>query len=308
MSSPARAPRRWWWPLGVLLAAGLSVGTPCGSRAQSAEQLVVQRRLELRAARGAYEAARSAFDVVERQFAAALEEVNQARRSGDNDRLERASALAQDRSVPARDQESRLKEAGQALVRAREALILALDARMEELVRQMDATPSSQQRGQLNALYGDLQAELQSLEAEAGGTIRLEPVVLPEISFDPRDGPDDLRSKAELLERHAVIADTVIQNTERQIEQLGGRLRRERQQRDFLASADRFDDTRVPVVTGAPTGARAAARDSTVAGALPLSLEERIQILRDYVSQLQTRRDQLRIRAEQFRRRVGAVA
>ncbi|MDP2955943.1 MAG: hypothetical protein Q8N53_05955 [Longimicrobiales bacterium] len=308
MRSPGSAPRCWWRPLGVLLAAFLSVGAPGESGAQSSEQLVVRRRLELRAARDAYEAARSAFEVVERQFAAALEEVNRARRSGDTDRLERASALAQDRSVPARDQESRLQETGQALVRAREALIGVLDARMEELVRQMDATPSPQQRAQLNALFGDLRAELQSLEAEAGERVRLEPVVLPEISFDPRDGPDELRSKAELLERHAVITDTVIQSTERQIEQLSARLRRERQQRDFLAAADRFDDRRVPVVTGPPTGARAAVTDSTVAGARPLSLEERIQILRDYVGQLQARREQLLIRAQQFRRNPGAVA
>ena len=292
----------------MLLVAVLSVGAPSESAAQSIEQLVVQRRRELRAARGAYEAARAAYDVVEGQFAAALEEVSQARRSGDVARHERAAALAQDRSVPARDQESRLQEAGRALVRAREALIGVLDARMEELVRMMDAASSSQQRAQLNSLYGDLRAELQSLEAEAGERIRLEPVVLPEISFDPRDGPDELRSKAELLERHAVITDTVIQNTQRQIEQLSGRLRRERQQRDFLAAADRFDDTRVPVVTGPPTGARAAVTDSTVAGARPLSLEERIQILREYVGQLQARREQLLIRAQQFRRSVGAVA
>ena len=269
--------------------------------------MVAQRRLELRAARSAYEAALGAFNVVDRQFSAALEEVNTARRAGDTGRLERAYALAQDRSVPHRDQESRLGEAGAAVVAARQALIDILAARMEQLVREMDAAPSAQQRAQLNAVFADHQAELQALEAETQETFRLEPVVLPEITFDPRDGRDELLAKAELLERRAVVADTLIRYTERQIQSLNERLRTQRQRRDFLAGAERFDDTRVPVVAGAPTGDRTAARDSTVAGARPLTLEERVQLHREYLGQLQAYRDQLLIRAQQFRRAVGSV-
>jgi hypothetical protein len=292
---------------GALVAAALALGAPTGAAAQLTEQVVAQRRLEFRAARSAYDAALGAFNVVDRQFSAALEEVNAARRSGDTGRLERAYALAQDRSVPHRDQEIRLKEAGRALVAARQALIDALAARMEQLVREMDAAPGAQQRAQLNALFTDHQAELQALEAEGEGTFRLEPVVLPEITFDPRDGRDELLAKAELLERRAVVADTLIRYTERQIQSLDQRLRTERQRRDFLAGAERFDDTRVPVVTGAPAGERTAARDSTVAGGRPMTLEERIQLHRDYLGQLQAYRDQLLIRAQQFRRAVGAV-
>ncbi|MHB1191628.1 MAG: hypothetical protein ACYC6F_01160 [Longimicrobiales bacterium] len=269
--------------------------------------MVAQRQLELRAARSAYDAALGAYNVVERQWSSALEEVNTARRSGDTGRLERAYALAQDRSVPRRDQEKRLEEAGAVLVRARQALIDVLVARLEQLVREMDAAPGAQQRAQLNALFTGHQAELQALEAEAQETFRLEPVVLPEITFDPRDGRDELLAKAELLERRAVVADTLIWYTERQIQSLNERLRTQRQRRDFLAGAERFDDTRIPVVTGAPTGDRTAARDSTVAGARPLTLEERVQMHRDYLGQLQAYRDQLLIRAQQFRRAVGSV-
>lgn len=307
MTLRARAPRRPWRLTGTLLAAALALGLPGPAFAQATEQVVAQRRLELRAARDVYEAALSAFNVVDRQFSAALEEVNLARRSGDTDRLERAYALAQDRSVPHRDQENRLEEAGAALGRARQALIDVLAARMEQLVREMDASRSAQQRAQLDALYGDLQSELQGLEAEAEQTFRLEPVVLPEITFDPRDNRETLLAKAELLERRAVVADTLIQHTERQIQSLTDRLRTQRQRRDFLAGTDRFDDTRVPVVAGAPTGNRASATDSTVAGARPLSLEERIELHRDYLGQLQSYRDQLLIRAQQFRRAVGSV-
>ena len=269
--------------------------------------MVAQRQLELRAARSAYDAALGAYNVVERQWSAALEEVNIARRSGDTGRLERAYALAQDRSVPRRDQEKRLEEAGAALVRARQALIDILVARLEQLVREMDVAPGALQRAQLNALFTGHQAELQALEGEAQETFRLEPVVLPEITFDPRDGRDELLAKAELLERRAVVADTLIWYTERQIRSLDQRLRTQRQRRDFLAGAERFDDTRVPVVTGVPPADRTAARDSTVAGARPLTLEERVQMHRDYLGQLQAYRDQLLIRAQQFRRAVGSV-
>ena len=62
-----------------------------------------------------------------------------------------------------------------------------------------------------------------------------------------------------------------------------------------------------PRPPGAP-GDRTTATDSTVVGARPLTLEERIQAFRDYLVQLQAYRDQLLVRAEQFRRRVGAVA
>lgn len=306
-----RAPRGRFrpWACAVLAAAALAGLSPgVSAQRQSLEQLVVQRRLELRAARDAYEAARSAFGVVERQFSAALTEVLLARQSGDDDRLERAYAQAQDRSVPYRSQEQRLEEAGQALATARRGLVEALTARLEELVGAMDVAPSAQQRAQLDTLFRDLSAELQALEAEEGETFRIDPVVLPEITFDPRDGPDELLAKAEVLERQAAVADTTIQNAERQVQGLSDRLRIQRQRRDFLAAADRFDDTRVPVVTGTPTGERPSATDSTVAGARTLTLEERIQILRDYVQQLQSYRDQLIIRARQFRQRVGSVA
>ena len=275
---------------------------------QSVEQMVVQRRLELRAARAAHQAALDAFNVLDRQFIQALDEVRASRRSGDNARMDRAAALAQDRSVPRGAQEVRLRDAVAALVRARQGLVDILTVRMEELVRTMDATGSAEQRGRLNVLFADHQRELEGLEAEAEDTFRLNPVALPEIVFDPRDGPDELRAKAELLERRAADADSVLVDTERRIQELNRRLRIERQGRDFLAGAERFDDTRVPVVTGRPGGERTPVSDSTVSGARPQTLEERIQALTEYRRQMESYRDELRVRAQQFRLRVGSVA
>lgn len=290
----------------MLMAAFAAL--PAAASSQTTEQLVVQRRLELRAARDAFASARSAFNVVERQFSAALEEVTRARRQGSDDALERAYALAQDRSVPFRDQERRLGEAAEALVQARRALVDVLEIRLEQLVEAMDAAASSQQRSQLDILWRDIATELQQLEDEAGDTFQLDPVVLPEVTSDPRDTPEDILAKAALLERQAGVADTLIQDKNREIEVLRGRLRNQRQRRDFVAGTDRFDDTRVPVVTNPPLGDRTPSTDSTVAGQRPITLEERIQMLQDYVEQLASYRDQLLIRARVFRQRIRSVA
>lgn len=308
MSSRRWRARRWrrLATAAVALAISLGGGAPAG--AQTMEQLVVQRRLELGQARAAHQAALAAFNVLDRQFSQALDEVRAARRSGDNARLERAYALAQDRSVPHRAQEVRLSDAAAALVRARQALVDALAGRMEELVRSMDAAASGEQRARLNTLFMDHQRELAALEAEATDTFRLAPVVLPDIVFDPRDGPDELSFKAELLERRAADADSVIADTDRRIQDLTRRMRIERQGRDFLAGAERFDDTRVPVVAARPTPGQRPASDSTVAGARPLTLEERIEALTHYRAQMEAYRDELRVRARQFRLRVGSVA
>lgn len=290
----------------MLVAAFAALPAPAW--AQTTEQLVVQRRLELRAARDAFASARSAFNVVERQFSAALEEVTRARRQGSDDALERAYALAQDRSVPFRDQERRLSEAGEALIQARRALVDVLEIRLEQLVEAMDAAASTEQRGQLDILWRDIATELQQLEDEAGDTFQLNPVVLPEVTSDPRDTPEDILAKAALLERQAGVADTLIQDKNREIEVLRARLRNQRQRRDFVAGTDRFDDTRVPVVTNPPLGERTPSTDSTVAGQRPITLEERIQMLQDYVEQLVFYRDQLLIRARVFRQRIRSVA
>ena len=45
-------------------------------------------------------------------------------------------------------------------------------------------------------------------------------MVLPEITFDPRDGPDELEAKAQILDRHAAVADTVIESLDEDIEAL----------------------------------------------------------------------------------------
>lgn len=290
---------------GLVLAVGL---VPAPASAQTTEALLVQRRLEYRNARNQWESARSAAAVLEAEFASALEAAERARRAGDEEARERALANVQARSGPVASQSQRVEEALGRLNAARDALIRVITVRMEQLVTAMNSASSVQARSRLDVLFRDLDNELQGLEDEAGDEMRFRPVVMPEVTFDPRDGPEDLRAKAELLERRAAQADSSIVDVDADIDDLTDRLRNERRRADFMAGTDRFDDTRLPVVGGSrPGDAPAAPRDSTATGRRPASLEDRIADLRRVREQLESYRDQLLVQARLFRQAIGFI-
>lgn len=290
---------------GLVLAAGLA---PPVASAQSVEARLVQRRLEYRAARSAWESARNAAAVIEAEFAAALEASERARRAGDEDARERALANVQARSGPVRSQSERVEDALAALNAARDALIRIITVRMEQLVSAMAGASSARERTRLDVLFRDLDNELQALEDEAGDALRFRPVVMPEVTFDPRDGPEDLRAKAELLERRAAMADSTIAEVDGDIRDLTDRLRNQRRLADFMAGTDRFDDTRLPVVGGSrPGDAPATPADSAAAGRRPATLEERIRGLQRAREQLEIYRDQLLVQARLFRQAIGFI-
>lgn len=275
---------------------------------QSTEELLLERRLQYQSAEADYEAAQAAFSVVERQFAAALQAVDRARRSGDEDALGEAFAVAQERSLPLYDRRTRVTETTEGLEAARRALIEVLTFRLTELVTAMSLATGPDEQEALDAVWRDLNNELEQLEAEAENPFRLNPVVLPEVTFDPRDTPADREAKARVLERTAAMADSAVQSYDRQIEALEDRLRQERQRQDFLARAGRFGDTPPVVRTGPPGERPATATDSTGAPVRASTLEERIEELGTYREQFVAYRDDLLIRARQFRRPPGARA
>ena len=273
---------------------------PTVLRAQTTEEVLAARQLEYRAAVAQHEAARSAFEVVDRQLSVALSELTQVRRGGDQNAVARAFAIAQERSRPVRDQGLRVREAGEVVEEARRALIEMLTVRLTELLSRMTLATGAE-AARLDAIWRDHNNQLEALESEAEDPFRLDPVVLGEITFDQRDTPEDREDKARLLERMAAMADTAIQVYDRQIEGLQDRLRQERSYQDFLARTRRFGDT-PPVVPTRPVGdPPAQATDSTGAPVPSATLEERIELLRTDRENLLMYRDQLLIRAEQFR-------
>jgi hypothetical protein len=294
----------------LLSFAALAGALSPASGQQTTEQLLAERRLEYQAAKDAYESARSQLRVLDQQFSTALEEVTRARRSGDEGALDRAYAQAHDRAIPYGAQEERVTQQGARLTVARRALVEILTIRLDQLIEQMNTASSSAERAQLNILWTDLDHELRELEREAGSGFRIDPTVMPEITFDPRDVPDERLLKAGILERRAASIDTTIQDVDRQIKVLNDRIRMQRQRADLMATLDRFDDTRLPVVTGQPTGDRdrPAAADTAAARSEPVTLEAQLERLRETREQLVQYRDEHLVRARVFRESVRSVA
>jgi len=284
----------------TMVAAGLVAAAPAG--AQSSEELLAQRRLEYRAAVDVHRSALSALRVVEQQFSTVLAELGRARREGDAAALERALPQAQELSVPKADRQRRVSEAADAVATRRQAVIEILIVRQSELVARIDAARSAAERAQLGILLTDISNELTEFESEADDPTAL-PVVMPDINFDPRDGPADLLGKAELVERHAAVTDTLIQENDAAILVVEERLRNERSRLDALANMDRFGDRIVP--TGPPrVDPTVQLSDSTDAGGRPVTLAQRLAAKREYRLFLIEYRDSLLIKAEQFRQRV----
>jgi hypothetical protein len=291
------------WMLRIVLLLCALPGTRAA--AQTTDQLLADRRGEYRAAVAIHEAAQRAYEVVDRRFSTAMDEITRARQGNDEDALERALAAALDQSVPVQDQGRRVREAAQDLEVARLALVQVITVRLTELVARIDVAPSVQERNELDALWRDLNFELESLETEGEDPLRLSPVVAPEVVFDPRDTPEDREAKAQILERTAAMADSAIVDLDEQIVGLQDRLRQERQIRDFRARADRFGDT-PPVVPARPAGELPVqAADSAGVQVRPPTLEERIEALRTSREAFMTYRNDLLIRAAQFRRPPG---
>jgi hypothetical protein len=219
-----------------------------------------------------------------------------------------AHAQAQARSLPLSAQERRVEEARERFTDSRQALIDVLTLRLQQLVIEMAAAPTDLRRTEIDAIYRDRRTELARLESdEEQSAFRIDVALLPDINFDPRDGPEELETKAQLVEAHAAVVDTVIQDLDRRVGALNERLRNERQRGDLLAAVGRFDDTNLPVgVTTGPPPADAAA-DSTGVGNRPLTLEEQIEELTAYRAQLIAYREQILVKARTFRLRIRSV-
>lgn len=285
----------------LMVVAGFTAVAPVA--AQSTLELLAQRRTEYRAALDALQSARSSLQVIEQQFNAALRDIERARSTGDDDALATARARFQDLSVPKADRELRVQETAESVVEARRSVIEILIVRQSELIAMIDAAASAAERQRLGLELEDVSNQLNELEDEAEGPAVVMPTVMPSVNFDPRDGPTELLNKAQILERTAAVVDTVILDTDEQIQAFEERLRNERRRRDLLAGIDRFGDRILP--TGPPrTDPTVQSSDSTAAGGRPVTLEERLEALRVYREELVEYRDQLLIKAEQFRLRV----
>jgi hypothetical protein len=298
-----KSPRRGLG-LGVLLAvaAGLVLHQPAA--AQSAAELLGELRLEYQGAVSVHEAAQAALQVIDRRFNAALLEIDNARRDRDDVARREALSAAQARTAPLADARNRVDVAADSLRSVRLALIEVLIVRQVELIELADGASSSQERREFDNILRVVSNELAAREDDIENDVSLDPVAMPDIAIDPRDGPTELLGKAEILEVTAVRVDTLILSIDEEISQLESRRDMERSRRDFLAGTGRFGDLQPPTGTTGGADPTVQATDSIAAGGRPVTLEDRIEARRVYRQILIDQRELLLFRARDFRVRV----
>jgi hypothetical protein len=223
-----------------------------GSAAQQTQDQVVNRQLAYDAAKSQYQAALDAWRVVEKQWNDAVEEHEQARRAGDGERQNAALIRALDRSRELDRLERRVADQRSTLDGARAALLAALDDRMERVADQLAAARTTGDRARFGALLRDLQNQQSQIEADRDGpAVRVQVVYYPSIQFDPRDTPETMVAKAQLLRSKAEQADSSLAQIDREIERLERQLRRSRNVQSLVSGVERFGDVQPPV--GAPS-------------------------------------------------------
>lgn len=303
--------------LPVVVAVGLLlVGPPLYAPAQSSQDVVAEQELEYRSARSAHQAALDARAAAERRFSRALQVIESARASGDDDRIEGAYARAQQQAVELQSLEQRVRQTSERREEAREDLLAALDRRLESLVAELSGTSGRAEQEELASLIRNLRNRVREVERAGELTREVELVALPEVTFDPRDGPVELQWKAELLERRAEQYRQRVDEITGQIDQLRRRQRRNRNLQDLLAGIERFDDDQMPVTpreerrdpdTESVEG-QGEAPDTAGPEAPETTLDERIESLQVLRDRIESFREQVLVRARQFRERAREIS
>lgn len=273
----------------VALAAGLCAVLPSAATSQDVEQS------EYRAAESAYNAALSARDLERDLLDDALDEVTEARQSGDQARYERALAIYQDQARELEQSDRELADAAGRLEQVRRSYLLSVLDELDELYEELPQTPDARGRDLIGRRINILLADANQLERP----IEIDDDPFPAINIEPGDTPDEIRAKADLLERYAAGYDLLVLDIDAQIELVEQRQRHARMVRDFGADLSRFGDLRVPMAR--PDATSDNAEDLIGGEELSQRLEE-LQQSREFVIE---RRDIARARAEEFRQRIG---
>ncbi len=273
----------------VMLAAGLSAILPAGTQAQDVD------RSGYLAAESAYSAALRARDLARDLLDDAMDQATEGRESGDQARYGRALAIYQERAEELELSNRLLADAAGRLDQARRAYLESVLAQLDGLFEEFAQATDERERDLLARRIDNLYDEADQLARP----VEINDDPFPEINIDPGDTRDDIRAKADLLERHAARYGQLLLDIDAQIDLLEQRRRHARMAQDFGADLSRFDDLRVPV--GAPDAASEHSEGLTGPEELSQRLEE-LNRSREFVIE---RRDIALARAVEFRQRIG---
>lgn len=263
---------------------------------------------EYLAAQREYQAAFLSLEAMESRYNQALEEWSEARASGDQDRTDQIFTTVQQMGLEVGAQERRVQDKAAELEAARDRLLEALGSRLEELIQRRDSAVDPEEQRQLAVILADATNRLLELRAEEPPETTLEP--MQEVTISPGDTPRDILRKAESLDFRADRHESRLAEVELRMRKLLEDLRRARTVSDFVAGLERYDDTRLPVVSPGSRGVDPEpgelppGSDTLGVAERPLTLEERIQRLEILREDLARRIVEIRAKAQRFRDHV----
>jgi hypothetical protein len=231
-----------------------------------------------------------------------------ARRSGGDERLDRAFATALSEASSLQSLDRRVADAAQAMEESGQRLRDVLEERVRELFDRLEASGDIVEQGELAAIIQARTFQFDAIASELAATGPVAAVVaMPQVVHDPRDGPGELENKALFLERRATQYEVQIEGIDRDVELLRERQRRDRGLADLLSGIGRFDDNRPPVGAAAE-GREASNAPRTTADSTGVSVEktadEKILELQLLRATLEGFLVQVRARARSFRSRL----
>jgi hypothetical protein len=285
------------------------LGFPGGATAQ--EELTLPELEGLyRGAVAGYDEAFRSLEVFSSQFERVSRDLTAAVAAGDEGAANRAYAETLRIAGLRRQQQRRVEEKVQELRAARERLLDATAQSLEDYLAQADTASDPVDQRALTTFVTDTRNRLRELRDLEDPPVTLEPE--PNINAEPRDGPQDLRAKATILELSARQYEDQWTYYDRQLQGLRRDQSLLRRSGDFLADFNRFDDPTVPV---GPPGTRAVpppgqvqlppGSDSLGVDGGFLTLEQRIRALEVLQEEITQRVEAIRIRAETLRRLAG---
>lgn len=301
-----RGPCRQWregsrllLPL-VMVATGLGAGSV--PAAGQHEQLVTERQADYESARRAHQSHQLAWNAQQVRWSEALLEVSAAKRSGNADRLDAADRVAIEQSYELSRIGKLVEGAAEVLEQRRQALQQALDLRMGALEDRLARAPTTAERNRTLDLIRTLIAQHEQIREERTNGLRASLVFWPGPEANPIEGPDDILARLQINER--LLAENLeeLARVDDEIGRVQRRLDLMRVTQDATASRTLFGSD--PPVGPLP---RDPAQAGAAAPGTPLTLDQQLVLLRVHQEQLETGVEQLRVRIENLRRRIGVA-
>lgn len=292
----------------LLLVMALGLASSLAPNLAGAQDVLTIQELELQytARVQQHEAAYAHWEVLESRFIRALDSLTAATASGNEDRQNAAFTRTQQLGEEIQLQERRVAELAGEVEEARNQLLDALKERLDSLIVQVEATEDPEERRELTAILDDRNNRYLALRAEEDPETTLEP--MREMTIDPRDTPEIILRKAETLELRGARYEAQLAEVGQRLEALREDQRRARTVRDFVAGLERYDDTRLPVVspggrpgTATDPSGRPSGADSLGVEGPAMTLEERIESLERVRGELERRLEEIQAKAERFR-------